>query len=116
MSKLIQSAAARIVFRPGWMVELKIKIQYFAIVREIVGRRQEILDLDPDMTVIDLLELLATRYGEKFRQYIFDPNTRKPKPYLQFLVNEESIAGLEGFSTTLSDNSTFAIIPPVGGG
>lgn len=95
---------------------MKVKAQYFAIVREIVGQHEEVLDLPREITVLDLLKFLATKHGEKFRQYVFDPRSGDPRPYLQFLINEESIATLNGFSTTLSENSIFAIIPPVGGG
>lgn len=95
---------------------MRIKIQYFAIVRELVNQREEVIDVEEKTTVLDLLKLLAVRHGEKFRQYLFDPATGNPRPYLQFLVNEESISSLSGFSTILPENSAFAIIPPVGGG
>jgi MoaD family protein len=95
---------------------LKIKIQYFAIVRELVGQREEVIDLERKTNVLDLLKLLGTRHGEKFMQYVFDPATGNPRLYLQFLVNQESISSLSGFSTILPEDSTFAIIPPVGGG
>ncbi|OFX17921.1 hypothetical protein A3K71_06125 [archaeon RBG_16_50_20] len=95
---------------------MKIKIQYFAIIRELVGQREEVIDLEKKTNVLDLLKLLATKHGEKFMQYIFDPATGNPRLYLQFLINQESISSLSGFSTILPENSTFAIIPPVGGG
>ena len=95
---------------------MRIRVQYFAIIRELVNQREEIIDVEGKSTVLDLLKLLAARHGEKFRQYVFDPATSNPRPYLQFLLNEESISTLSGFSTVLSENSTFAIIPPVGGG
>jgi len=95
---------------------VKVTVQYFAHVREIVGQRQETVEVNERTNVLDLLKLLAARHGETFGQYVFDSATGQPKAYLQFLINEESISSLSGFSTFLSENCKFAIIPPVGGG
>ena len=95
---------------------MRIKVQYFAAIREIVNQREEILEVDQGTTVLDVLNVLAKNHGEKFRDYVFDPQTKAPRPYLQFLVNEESVSSMNGLSTALADNSTIAIIPPVGGG
>jgi len=72
--------------------------------------------MDKGTTVLDVLRVLAKNHGEKFRDYVFDPQTKAPRSYLQFLVNEESVSSMNGLSTALPDNSTLAIIPPVGGG
>ena len=98
------------------MTWLRIKVQYFAAIREIVNQREEILEVDQGTTVLDVLNVLAKNHGEKFRDYVFDPQTKAPRQYLQFLVNEESVSSKNGLSTALADNSTIAIIPPVGGG
>jgi molybdopterin converting factor small subunit len=74
------------------------------------------LDVKENSTVLDVLRLLAEKYGEEFRDYLFDPKTDTPKAYLQFLVNGNSISDLGGLSAVLSDNSSLVIIPPVGGG
>ena len=98
------------------MTWLRVKVQYFAAIREIVNQREEILEVDQRTTVLDVLRVLANKHGEKFSDYVFDPQTKAPRAYLQFLVNEESVSSLNGLSTALTDNSALAIIPPVGGG
>jgi MoaD family protein len=95
---------------------MKVKIQYFASVRELINLREETLDLESGSTVEDLLRLLATRHGEKLGGYLFDPKTNKPRSYLQFLLNQQSISTFNGLSTLLENGAVFAIIPPVGGG
>lgn len=95
---------------------MRVKVQYFAIVRELVDQREEILEVSEKATVLDLLRLLAEKYGERFREYVFDSKSGNPRSYLQFLLDENSISNLDGFSTVLTHNCTFAIIPPVGGG
>jgi MoaD family protein len=95
---------------------LKVRVQYFAAVREITNQREEMLDVDSGTSVLDLLKLLVARHGNRLREYVFDSKTGNPRTYLQFLLDEESIATMNGFSTMLRDNSVLAIIPPVGGG
>jgi MoaD family protein len=115
--KLIQVTHIGSWVQPGRVYPaLKVRVLYFAIVRELANQREEILDVEEKTTVLDVLRVLARRHGEKFGEYIFDPGTGNPRSYLQFLVNENSILSLSGLSTMLTDNSVLAIIPPVGGG
>ncbi len=97
-------------------MKLKIKVQYFAVVRELANKREDDLDVRDGSTVLDILRILAQRYGEKFRDYVFDTKTGAPRSYLQFLVNGDSISNLNGLSTPLTDGSALVLIPPVGGG
>jgi len=94
---------------------LKVKIQYFASVRELVNLREETIDVPAGTNVRNLLDLLTAKYGDKLKEYLLD-DTGKPREYLQFLLNEKSISQTDGFFTLLRDGSTLAIIPPVGGG
>jgi MoaD family protein len=95
---------------------MKVKVQYFASLREIIGLREEILDLQENDDVRRLLEFLVDRHGTKLKEYIFDAKVGTPKQYLQFIIDGKSISTLQGLETKLHDGSTFAVIPPVGGG
>ena len=95
---------------------MKVKVHYFAAVRELVNLREEILDVADGTTVKGLLDLLVARHGGRLKEYVFDSKTGSPRPHLQFLLGEKSISGINGFSTVLTDGCVFAIIPPVGGG
>jgi len=94
---------------------MNVKVQYFALVREMVGLRDEVLNLAHGSTVLDLLKVLATRHTQ-LKDYLFDPKTAMPRPNLQFLVDDNLISALKGFETPMTKDCTFAIIPPVGGG
>jgi len=94
---------------------MNIKVQYFAIVREMVNIRDEVLNLTQGITVLDLLKIIVTRHAQ-LKDYIFDSKTFTPRPNLQFLVDDNLISALKGFETQLTKDCTFAIIPPVGGG
>lgn len=94
---------------------MNVRVQYFAIVREMVNVRDEVLSLTQGTTVLDLLKIIVTRHTQ-LKEYIFDPKTALPRPNLQFLVDDSLISALKGFETQLTQDCTFAIIPPVGGG
>lgn len=95
---------------------MKIKVKYFAIARELVGTPEQELDLAKGSSAKDLLDLLVAKYGDKFREFLYDPITGVLRPNLQFLVGDKLLADLDGMATVLSEGTAFAIIPPVGGG
>jgi MoaD family protein len=96
---------------------VKVSVKFFTFLRELVGKREEIVELSGrEVTVKDLLECLAERYGEDFCGYVFDPVSGKLREHLQLLVNGRNVISLKGLSTKLKDGDVFAIIPPVGGG
>ena len=95
---------------------MKVTVRFFALAREIVGAREQEVELANGSTAGDLLELLASQNGEKFREFLFDEKTSEPRSNLQFLVGDKLLADLDGLATVLLDDTVFAIIPPVGGG
>jgi len=95
---------------------MKVKVKFFALVRELTGKREETVDLDDDATVRVLLDKLSDEYGPKFQEYLFDPDSKKPRGYLQFLIDGRNIALMQGLDTALREGSSLAILPPVGGG
>jgi MoaD family protein len=97
------------------MVRLKVRVKYFAVVREIAGTGEESFELQESATVLDLLRLLTRKHGEKMGTYVFDTTTGSPRPILQFLVDDKPISTLQGFATTLSNGSALSILPTQGG-
>jgi len=95
---------------------LKVNVQFFAAVRELVGLREETLDLPNGGTVRNLLDLLVEKHGHALRNYIYDPKSDELRRSLQILVGDKPTSVLNGLSTVLTDGCVLAIIPPVGGG
>jgi molybdopterin synthase sulfur carrier subunit len=95
---------------------MKVKVKFFALVRELTGKRDELVDLEDQATVRTLLAKLMDEYGVKFREYLLDPVSKEPKGYLQFLMDGRNIALMQGLDTALKEGSSLAILPPVGGG
>ncbi len=95
---------------------MKVKARYFATIREIVGKREEVFEVPEDTTVHDFLDMLSEKYGKAFRDYVLDEGREELSPNLNFLVDGKNIAMMNGIKTTMYDGCVFAIIPPVGGG
>lgn len=97
---------------------MKISVRFFTVLREITGKREDILELPDEnkVTIEMVINELIKRYGDKFREYLYDDKTGNVKDFLQFLVNGRSASTLYGLKTTLKDGDILAIIPPVGGG
>ena len=95
---------------------MKVKVQFFAAVRELVGSREEIVELPDRSTVKALLDSLVKIHGGRLRDYLYDPMTGELRLAVQLLIGDRPVSVLDGLSTVLQDGSVFAIIPPVGGG
>ena len=95
---------------------MKVNVKFFALVREITGKREESFDLDEKATVRTLLERLVGEYGVRFKDYVFNPNSSQPRGHIQFLIDGRNVALMKGLDTILTEGCSFAILPPVGGG
>ena len=94
---------------------IKVTVKFFTTLREIVGKKEEQIQLVHSISVEALLKQLAKTYGKEFTDYVCD-EPGNVRGHLQFLVNGKSITTLQGFSTKLKEGDQIAILPPVGGG
>jgi molybdopterin synthase sulfur carrier subunit len=97
---------------------VQIKVRFFTSLREIVDKREETLSFSQNekVTVDLVLKTLTKKYGDPFKEYVYDGKTSQPKGFLQFLVNGTTTSTLNGLETELKDGDVVAILPPVGGG
>lgn len=79
---------------------MKVKIKYFAAMREEAGHSEESIDTS-SVTAEELLTEVMNKYNFKLQ-----------RDHLKVAVNEEYV----DFSTTLKENDTIVFIPPVAGG
>ncbi|MEM0357626.1 MAG: MoaD/ThiS family protein [Candidatus Bathyarchaeia archaeon] len=97
---------------------MRVSVRFFTTLREITGKREEILEFPEreHVTLASVLKRLSERYGKGFVEYVYDSKTGDVKGFLQFLINGRSASTLKGLETELADGDVLAIIPPVGGG
>jgi len=94
---------------------IRVKVKFFTTLREIVGKKEEQIELSRSVTVEALLRQLSTTYGKDFEDYIYN-ELGNIRGHLQFLVNGNSVTALQGLKTKLREGDQIAILPPVGGG
>ncbi|MHA1238981.1 MAG: ubiquitin-like small modifier protein 1 [Candidatus Odinarchaeia archaeon] len=95
-------------------MEKKVKVKLFALLREIIGKKEVDLKFDEEVNVKKAINTLVEKYKElKFKIIDSDGKLRNR---IQVLVNGRNIVSLEGLSTKLKDGDTLAILPAVGGG
>jgi MoaE-MoaD fusion protein len=80
---------------------LQVKLLYFAIIREALGRSGETRTVEPGRTIEDLFGELASE----------QPALHRLRPSLMFMINEEYAK--PGYR--LQDGDELALIPPVSG-
>lgn len=93
---------------------IRIRLLYFAALRDIAGKREEALVLPKGATLKDALKELKRIYGEGFTESISDD--RGGRGAFQILVDGERIHPPHDLDLKLTEGSTVAFIPPVVGG
>ena len=91
---------------------MKVKIRPWGVFQEIVGERELSIDIPNSTTVGALLDHLASRYGQKFKSELFQPDSKNIKPYIKILQNGHGAK----LDSKLHEGDVVAIFPPVGGG
>lgn len=91
---------------------LKVKVKYFTTLCELAGRTEEELMMNDCSTLIDLIKIIASKYGREAYDYIYEKRTGKVDPSIYFLINGKDSRILSGLHTKLKNSDVIAIIPP----
>jgi molybdopterin synthase sulfur carrier subunit len=96
---------------------MRVSVLFFTVLREITAKKEETMEFSAAQTITigAVLNQLASRYGKRFSEYVYQPNGLV-KSFLQFFVNGQSASAGAGLETVLQDGDAVAIVPPVGGG
>jgi molybdopterin synthase sulfur carrier subunit len=94
---------------------IKVTVRFFTSLREITGKKEDLLELPRSISVDAVLRQLSKRYGKEFDDYMFD-EIGDVRGHLQVLINGRSVSTMQGLKTQLNDADQVAILPPVGGG
>jgi molybdopterin converting factor small subunit len=96
---------------------VQIRVQYFGVVREMVGESEEILKVEDKTTMLQLIQSIARLRDGSLGTYLLDPNTSNVRvhPAMTYLMNGRMIPTQELGSMLLEDDSTVSIIPTQGG-
>lgn len=94
-----------------------INIVYLTIFQEIAGKREETIEAPNGISLMELLKILAKKYGKKFEEELFDSKTGKVWSYNKVLVNGKFAEELKDrYDSKLEDGSKVVIAQAVSGG
>jgi len=89
------------------------KVLYFALLRDVTGKKEEEWR-EPEPTVGHLLHALVARYGHGFERWVLKDG--ELWNLVIILVNGRDVRQLQNLKTPLAPDDTVVIFPPVGGG
>ena len=93
-------------------------VSYLGLVRNVIGRNQEDLDVLAGTTVGQLLGRLIEEHGPPFKQSVLK-QSGELRAMAQVCVNDRDIDELQGFDTRLGEGEQISIVvgvyPPEGG-
>jgi MoaD family protein len=95
---------------------MNIKLRYLGSIGVMLGRKEEEIEVSDAASMLDLLLKLTARYGEKFKEEVFESGCADLKAGYVALVNGIPIGRLKGVRTKLNPDDTIILMPTVSGG
>ncbi len=97
---------------------MKVKVVYIGLIRSLVGKRDEAIEILPNATVKDALEYLSHEHGRKFTDILLSSEGTPISEAVMILVNGQQIEYMDGLNTKLGDDSNLelVVVRPIAGG
>ncbi len=92
-----------------------VKVKTFTVIRDVLGADVVEVAVSEPATVGEVFDALVRKYGEPFREKLWDPETREMAPFL-IKLNDDMISSTYDMSHRISDGDEIAVIFPLGGG
>lgn len=73
---------------------VKVKVNFYGVIKDAVSEPQVEVQMPGEFTMRQLLDNLRERYGDKFKDGIFDEQYGV-KTYVRFFVNREPVDNFE---------------------
>lgn len=90
-----------------------VKIVFPSIIAKVTNGEKEVII--SASTINEALTQLSKRYGESFKETIFD-SSGKPKRFMNFYLNGRNIRFINNLNTPLKNTDVLTILPSIGGG
>ncbi|MEJ2728181.1 MAG: MoaD/ThiS family protein [Deltaproteobacteria bacterium] len=96
---------------------MKITINGFLTLREVMGD-QYAFELEiGNMTLMELLHELSNRFGERYTQMVFDKAGKGLNQHIRILINGRHYSHMpQKLNTRLQEGDVVALFPPLAGG
>ena len=93
----------------------RVRVRYFGMLKEIVGKRDEEGEVNDATRVNELIKFLAEKNGEKFSHNVFD-NRGRVRDGLAIAVDGDTVDSERLQELKCKNVNEFVIIPPISGG
>jgi len=96
---------------------MKITIRSFLTLKDVMGD-QSVLEFEiGDITLMELLDELSDKFGERFSRMVFDEAAKELNPHIRILINGRHYSHMpQKLNTRLQEGDDIAIFPPIMGG
>ena len=95
---------------------MKVRVQYFGYIKNMVNKREEQFELGEEAYLSDLLNKLAGVHGKAFRKEVYEPGLKDVKTGFSVTVNGVLMGQLGGVDTKLSDGDNVILMSLMSGG
>lgn len=92
-----------------------ITTKYFAALREITGKKEEVFSFEGEVDAKKFLDELVSRYGKEIKDFLLDERGAL-RDGLVMLVNGNAADVPDLSSLRLKNGDLIVILPPIGGG
>jgi sulfur-carrier protein len=90
-----------------------VEIKFLTRFLEITGERTT--QIDDVNNISDLIGVLIKKYGEEFKELLWDDNGNL-RDYLKVMLNGEDVRDIDGLETPLKDGDQVVMFQTIAGG
>ena len=91
------------------------KVHFYATLRAIIGKKTVEVDMPPNTTALELVEMVSDEYPA-LRAELLDAENRFQAHMKMFINGREAVYLADKFETIIQPEDKIDIFPPVGGG
>jgi len=95
---------------------INVKVRTILSLKKIIGSGEIQLSLPESSTLEELITNLVSSRGDELASHLYEPNSKRLRPYVRLMVNGRDIAFLNRMETVLRSGDEVLILPPVSGG
>lgn len=94
---------------------MRLRVQYTAQLRTLVGRTEQEVELPEGSNLADLLMQLTSEVSPEAAGYLFAPNGGL-RPSLLVVVNNKAVSTSEADTVLIHTSDVVMLLPPIAGG
>ena len=95
---------------------MKVRVQYFGFIQNMVNKREEQFELGKDASLSNLLNKMAGVYGKAFQKEVYEPGLKDVKTGFCVTVNGVLMGQLGGMDTKLDEGDNVILMSLMSGG